>query len=231
MAVDQRHIALLDSDDVWLPDHLASLMTVYGGAGTLATAPMLRWIPYSGLAAEEKNLRVESHGQLSRLLFENYVRGACLFSRSDYERVGGFRTDLIEDWDLWIRMVRSGVKVVMTHYPTALYRFSRTSLSQAATVHALGLETLKRAVNEAQNDAESVVARKALRRQAGRLGLVRAYEAARVHENYVARRAALTALSGPLPVKMRAMVVLLAPKIGTQQRDRRRWVPQAWLRG
>jgi GT2 family glycosyltransferase len=231
LAVRHPHIALLDSDDVWLPDHLASVASVYRGAGTLATSPMLRWIPGSGVAVEKNIHWVARHAQLSRLLFENYVRGCCLFARADYEKVGGFRRGVVEDWDLWIRMVRAGVEVVITKNPTALYRLSRTSVSQSSSTPSLEVETLRKAVLEALSDQERALARKALRLQAGRLSLLRSYEAARDGRDASARRAALASLRGPLAVKARALAVLASPAAATNQRDRRRWTPRRWLRG
>ncbi|HEY8216651.1 MAG TPA: glycosyltransferase family 2 protein, partial [Acidimicrobiia bacterium] len=45
-----RLIALLDADDVWLPDHLETMLATYRGRGGIVVARELLWVRGGGLA-------------------------------------------------------------------------------------------------------------------------------------------------------------------------------------
>lgn len=229
-SVEQGHIALLDSDDYWLPDHLSSLVSVYRGPGTLATTSIVRWIPGEGVCVNRAPPLAQGKQQLLALLDDNYVNIDVLFARDDYERVGGFRVGVAEDWDLWIRMVRAGVAIVTTGHETAIYRLSRTGITSAGGAAETATETLRRAIEESADKAERTCARRGLRERRRRLALARAYHAALSGQPWRARRLALGAARGPLPVTIRALALVVAPGIAAAERERRRWAPRRWLR-
>jgi glycosyltransferase involved in cell wall biosynthesis len=111
-AAGGEYLALLGSDDVWLPDLLAEL------------APALDADPELGLIYARAQ-GMDAQGQplpqmlgapmkfpgdtLKSLLYGDSVCGlACLFRRECIDRVGGWDESLIanEDWDIWIRMAQ-----------------------------------------------------------------------------------------------------------------------------
>ena len=51
-------VALLDADDVWLPDHLATMVATHDRRGGLVTADVLRWIPGRAVASRSFGAQV-----------------------------------------------------------------------------------------------------------------------------------------------------------------------------
>jgi glycosyltransferase involved in cell wall biosynthesis len=108
----QEWVALLDSDDEWLPNHLETLWTLRDGHVLVAGAAMIegagpRRLRYHG-PPERNGLRLDSP---ARLLFPGNVIPAsgAMLRRTLALEVGGFRPpDGVEDLDLWVRMVEHG---------------------------------------------------------------------------------------------------------------------------
>jgi GT2 family glycosyltransferase len=128
-------VALLDSDDLWAPEHLAVCMEradrgdvdlVHGGA-------ML----FDSDSGADLELRAPDAAMLAdfpRSLFENrYViqPSTALLSRALWERVGGFNPDFhhLEDREMWLRCVRAGGRFAFTGKTTCRYRKHRMSMS------------------------------------------------------------------------------------------------------
>src|SRR6266508_3405902 len=110
LATDAPLLAILDADDLLLPDHLETMRAAYERGPGLVTAQELAWIPGRGIdlvprRARPKPVPTDHAEQLLQLLQRNYMNFP-LFSRELYELVGGFRQQFLvgEDWDLWIRM-------------------------------------------------------------------------------------------------------------------------------
>src|SRR3954447_14505751 len=106
-------VALLDSDDEWLPDHLATLWPARDDHVLVGTAAL-------AVGAEAKDARVFGwagrrpcalRGPADVAVPENkLVASAVMLRRDEVLRVGGFRTDIerAEDLDLWVRLLRDG---------------------------------------------------------------------------------------------------------------------------
>lgn len=167
-------IALLDADDLWLPDHLEVMLATYGQHGGIVTADTLWWAPGRQVSQvsgrRRKRIPAPEHQRLG-ILENNFVHPISLFSRSDYERAGGF-SDLrkMEDWDLWMRMIRKGVTVTMAPTPTALYRIHGGSLSAGRGTLATNLEQLPKYLDELEPDEQRVL-RRTIRRRRARVDL------------------------------------------------------------
>lgn len=168
-------IALLDADDVWLPDHLQVMLTAYREHGGVITADTLWWSPNQQLSMVTGRRRVRvppPRRQRLGILEHNFVHPISLFSRADYERVGGF-SDLrrMEDWDLWIRMIRGGVAVRMAPVPTALFRIHPASATAGRRNLPVNVEVLPRYLCDL-TPAERRVLQRTIRRRQARMELL-----------------------------------------------------------
>ena len=223
-------IALLDADDIWLPDHVESLMRVQESRGGIACADMYRWYPGEDIRSThlERHPIAPPEQQMLAVLRDNFVSIAAAFPRDAYERVGGFRDGFsgAEDWDLWIRLIRAGLRVHGTQAASVLYRISAGGLTQRAEIFDTYARVLEFATREAGDDEERAVASAGMRRWRTRSRLAAAYREARAGHRAGARRAAAECLSGPRRMAAEAALIAVAPRLtarlGDAVRHRRR---------
>jgi glycosyltransferase involved in cell wall biosynthesis len=110
-AASEQWIALLDSDDEWLPHHLGLLWSLAPGNVLVACSCLevngnSEWRGFHGPISREPVV-IRSPAQL--LHPENDIpSSAAMFSREAALGVGGFRNTLCEDLDLWCRLVSRG---------------------------------------------------------------------------------------------------------------------------
>ena len=109
-AAKNQFIAFLDDDDLYYPEHLATLANAARGSNAVA------WYSDAVSAfidgAERKPMRMYARDfDRELLLVDNYIPlPTLLFRRSDFLDLGGFDTafDLFEDWDFLIRFSQRG---------------------------------------------------------------------------------------------------------------------------
>ena len=229
--IDSPLIALLDADDVWLPDHLASLATLYEQTGGIVCADALRWHPGEGVrgATQRDHFPIPAPDhQLLGILRHNFVSIGTLFPHATYDDAGGFRDGVsgAEDWDLWIRMIRAGLRVHGVAAPTLLYRVDSSGLSHRTDIFDTYARVLERAVKEAGDDQQRAAARDALNWMRRRRALAVAYAHARANRPWKARGAALASLPGSPRSVLEAALILASPALAVKMGDvarRRRW--------
>lgn len=104
-------IAIIDSDDVWLPDKLRlqmEFMKRHPETDVLGTAAyyVLPDEPQSGLVV----CLPESHEDLVSVIYRccPFIHSSVIYTRRFIERANGYRTELLrgEDADLWLRTYR-----------------------------------------------------------------------------------------------------------------------------
>jgi GT2 family glycosyltransferase len=213
-------LALLDADDLLLPDHLETMAAASARGPGLVSAKELSWAPGLGLGGPRRRGAppAGAEAQLAALLRGNYVNFG-FFSRALYERAGGFRDFLVgEDWDLWIRMLRTGAPIIEAPHPTAVHRVRAGSLSNdAARTVEYGIEVLTAALAEAGDARERAAARRGLAALRARK---RYQEALALAGDGHAWRARLTAARRPADGGARlgaALVALaLAPRLSAR---------------
>lgn len=228
-------IAILDADDLILPDHLAALLAAYRSSDDgLAVSNGTTWIPGVALGpswqSETAPLPPRDQ-QLAWLLEQNRVWAACLFSRARFTRVGGFREQFFgtEDWDLWIRMVRDGAAMVRAEAPTFLYRLNRDSVSSADGLVDAKLAVLDAAQREGGPD-EAAAIKRGRRRLLAAQQLNRAYGLAADGHGLRARIAGVRATRGIRSVAIRGAAMALAPTRVAKRRDAVRFDTSVWMK-
>ena len=90
--IDSPLIALLDADDVWLPDHLASLAALHAKTSGIVCADALRWHPGEGVrgATQRDHFPIPAPDhQLLEILRRNFVSIGTLFPHAAYDDAGG----------------------------------------------------------------------------------------------------------------------------------------------
>lgn len=172
-------LALLDADDYWMPDHLSVMLDAWGRRGGVIAADSISWVAGKrlGRARWTESMAIPPpQQQARRILAGNFGSYCSLFSRRDYEAVGGFRPlPKSEDWDLWIRMVRSGATISPAPTPTLIYRKRADSLSADDGCVSADIAILEGLVDLVDGDERSVV-RRALRRARARQEFVVAFD-------------------------------------------------------
>jgi len=141
-------VAFLDSDDTWMPDHLASQMKLFAEDPSLG-------LTYSnglvGVPGEEREFieRCPSHGDatFSSLLVERcQIPISTVVARRDaIVRAGMFDETLLrcDDYDMWVRTAFYGAKIAYTRRVQARMPVGRPgSLSQSRARMAEGYWTI-----------------------------------------------------------------------------------------
>lgn len=132
-----RYIALLDSDDLLLPNFLEVLVGMLDSDQTLSVAyPNARyfgWPKHDGKLHQDV-FPVSEPVTFDRVLRrECYIFGLLVFRRELLETVGGYDENLegqgAEDFELWLRMLQHGCRFKFTREVLALYRWRQDSLS------------------------------------------------------------------------------------------------------
>jgi hypothetical protein len=218
-------LAMLDADDLLLPDHLETMIAAHRAAPGLVSAQELHWHPGLGLSGPVgARAAHRASGQLGALLRSNFVNFG-FFSRDLYESVGGFRSLDCEDWDLWIRMVRAGALLTMASHATAVHRLRPGSVSfDPALTAQRGITVLTGALRSARSPGEAAAARAGLRTLRGKLHFYRATELITQGRSWQARRAALGGLpaGGPRATAgLMALAVAPAAAAALERRSRR----------
>ena len=160
-----RYIALLDSDDAWEPDYLASQIAILEGDPTVAAvypdALIVGDHPHSGRTYMEV---CPSRGEptFRRVLTQEcHVFVSLLVRRDALVQAGLFDPSLrsVEDFDLWLRLLARGERMV--YNPRVLVRFLKRRNSLSAdpvwmAEHVLTVLDKARALNLSPEDRRAL---------------------------------------------------------------------------
>lgn len=224
MATDAEFIALLDADDVWLPDFLREQMAMFAadpaldvtytdglitGQTLLAGRRFMESCPSEGAVTLEGLL-----GQRCTVLLS-----AVVARRRALLAVGGFDAALRrgQDFDLWLRMAANGARIGYQRKVLILRRVHDANLSgNAIDEQERPLRVLEKALETMSlTPQERHVATRRIEELRGMLAREHGKEYLRVGKFHEARDALLRASAGPGRWKVRlALIALqLAPNL------------------
>ena len=130
-----KYVALLDGDDVWLPEYLTKLVGMLESDATLDLVFPNAWFwgspNFSGREFQDVFPASEPVTFERVLRRECYIFGLAMFKRELLEAIGNYDETLgaSEDFDLWLRMLRHGCRFGFTREPLVKYRWRADSLS------------------------------------------------------------------------------------------------------
>lgn len=220
-------IALLDADDMLLPNHLGVLWQCRprstSGRGLVIGDGYL-WDP-SGQSSMPRYRSLSRLPPIHRLHRELHVRNCVfigsMFSAGAYREAGGFRDMRAgEDWDLWRRMLGAGCDVAVSPRATYLYRVRPDATMWTTAGLGGGLVAARYAVEEAPTHKLRQIASRTVRRARAELCLAEAYDAAACGRYGQARTIAVRALAGRRSVAIRSLMMVAAPRWTLRLRGR-----------
>ncbi|GAA1231677.1 hypothetical protein GCM10009676_13390 [Prauserella halophila] len=122
------HVAYLDHDDRWEPDHLRLLLEQLESGSSLAATGCVRVDSHGRVRERSGVLDTVWHPEL-QTLNAMYEPSRVGHVRSLASEVGGWSTTVagFEDWDLWFRLAEHGAGFTMTAHRTAILTLSDSS--------------------------------------------------------------------------------------------------------
>lgn len=154
-AAKGEYIALLDSDDLWLPDRLAKVFAELERHPPDTFATTNAYLTYADKPSADLyyaptpfGCRFRPTDQPFWITQYNFIFIMTVVPRTLFERYGTFDESLgtCEDWDLWTRFILNGARVTLIDQPLGYYRVRRGSLAfQSTKLFEDGITVLQRA--------------------------------------------------------------------------------------
>jgi hypothetical protein len=220
LASQGDYVAVLDADDLFLPNRLEALASAACARPDLDILTTDAYLEVAGQTMKrcyQGGMRFAVDDQRRGILERNFIFGQVAVRRSRLLEVGGFDEALrwATDWDCWIRMIFTGSQAGLVDEPLGRYRLSSGSLSaQRARLIGGRVQVLEKALRRPDlAPAEHHVAARSLAENCRLLTLLRAREAL-VEATPGARRLLLDVALGSgfgLRTRAKALVAILAP--------------------
>ncbi len=226
-------VAILDADDVYLPDRLEALSELSVRRPDLDILTADCFVVVDGRIVRNcygGDYRFEVDDQRRGILERNFIGpGHMAVRREALLAIGGFDEAFrhATDWDCWIRMILAGSRAGMVDQPLAEYRVRETSLASDRIRQFEGYVALleKAHRREDLSAAERAVLERSLAAQRRRLSLRKAQTALLEGRPDARRRALKIALSSGFPpgARVKAALAAAVPRLAARHlaRDRR----------
>lgn len=146
-----RYIALLDSDDLWMPDYLERQLALLAShpEAAIATANAINLGGvFDGTPLWPASTRVRLLSLVDVLSQEDAVCIMSIFRREVADRIGGFDEQLAnnEDYEFWLRAAHAGFRIVADQAPRAFYRRRPDSKSASSRAMLKGIGIVLRQI-------------------------------------------------------------------------------------
>jgi len=151
VAANGDFVAILDADDVYLPERLAALSELAQARPDLDIITTDAYLVADGRRVRQnydRRWRFEVADQRRAILQRNFIFGHAAVRRKSLLEHGGFDESILwtTDWELWLRLILAGALAGCVDQPLALYRLRESSLTAQRRDLLLGkLATLEKA--------------------------------------------------------------------------------------
>ncbi|WP_062270444.1 glycosyltransferase family 2 protein, partial [Endozoicomonas arenosclerae] len=144
---ESDYVAFLDDDDLWVPEKLEKQVALVE-KNDLDVCYTRMFIQYENTSIKYTTRTLNRKSPLINILMENYLGGtpSALIKRSSMMLVSGFDEHFParEEYDLWIRLIKSGCKIGVVEEPLvvanrSLEKRSRISANIDNYVNAINL--------------------------------------------------------------------------------------------
>ena len=131
-------MALLDADDLWLPGYLERMVRSFDESRArglrvgIVTCNSRILGPKGYLSQTFMDVQgFPDDVTVGEMLRMNRISAVALFPRALLDEVGVFCPEIFgtEDYDLWLRIIELGYRVVVVREPLAIYRLAEGSVS------------------------------------------------------------------------------------------------------
>ena len=224
-------LAILDADDVYLPDRLAALGELAAARPDLDILASDAFFEVEGRTAGRFNSDRHPFAvadQRGAILERNFILGNAAVRRERLVAIGGFDESLecAEDWDCWIRLILGGSLAGSVVEPLARYRIRRQSLTSdrriALRCRVRALEKVERRSDLSPEEGRTLERSLLAHRQ--RAALAEAEAAILEREPYARRRAMAIAVGGGhgFGTRLKAALAAAAPRLAARMLERRK---------
>lgn len=230
-----QYLSILDSDDLYLPRYLEEVGSVLdaqpdvGLIGVdahvlLERTGRLRRRTYLQGARVNPPKKLDRSRQLEQLLHHSFIPSMATVRKRVFDDMGGYTTspELPDDWDLFIRVAATRVRIELLRRPLAVYRMRDTSRSRVNGVEqrdrARELTALKALRELELSSSERRAAMFVVRDARRRIGLASARAALANGQFRDAQAHALAAFRQRPTLKGAALVGVLEVAPGTLRR-------------
>lgn len=154
-------VATLDSDDLWLPQYLATMISTLDSDPGAAIAFTDAWVlddatgrvrKMAAMAFQDppEPLPTDPDTLLVELLRRNFIYNSVTFRREAFTKVGGYdeRLWIGEDWELWLRLAAAGFRFARVPQLLAVYRRRGETLTSDSERAIAGRNEVYRVVAE-----------------------------------------------------------------------------------
>lgn len=122
-----EYIIPLDADDIFEPSYIEKCVAAFQ-EDTELDLVYCRWKMFG---ATHKTPKLEYKGYHDLLIY-NAIFCSGMYRRKDFDRIGGYDTQIpfgFEDWEFWIRLLNDSSKVYQIPEELFLYRIKSSSMS------------------------------------------------------------------------------------------------------
>jgi Glycosyl transferase family 2 len=238
-------VAILDADDVYLPERLEALGELAAARPDLDILTTDAFLEAGGSVlrrAYDETWRFEAADQRRAILERNFIFGHAAVRRAVLLEAGGFDESIrwTTDWECWLRLIYAGSRAGLVDEPLSRYRLHEGALSSRRAQMLGGrVQTLEKAEAAGRELGLSPSEREALASSLARHRRLAAVEEARQllrEGGGEARRRSLAIATGrghDPSTRLKAAGAALAPRVARRLMARREadtWVGASGVR-